>query len=252
MTPDTRTPIDNTLSGRVAIVTGGSRGIGRAVALALGRAGVHVAVNYHSDEAAAREVCARIEAMGSRAVAIRADVGEADDVAALVRKARDTLGTVTVLVNNAGISRLVPLDRIELQDWNDLLRTNLTSAFLMTQAVLPPMRQARWGRIINMSSIAAQTGGVIGPHYAASKAGMLGLTHSYANLLAREGITVNAIAPALIESDMIANNPAIRPDMIPMGRFGTADEVADLTVATLRNGYVTGQTINLNGGWYMN
>ncbi|WP_173582378.1 3-oxoacyl-ACP reductase family protein [Acetobacter musti] len=251
MVSNTGTNVDNTLGNRVAVVTGGSRGIGRAVALALAREGVHVAVNYHANEAAAREVCEAIEVLGSRAVAFRADVGEAEQVSALVSKAADALGEVAILVNNAGISRQVPLDRITVQDWEDLLRTNLTSAFLMTQAVLPAMRRAQWGRIINMSSIAAQTGGVIGPHYAASKAGMLGLTHSYAKLLSHEGITVNAIAPALIESDMIAHNPSIRPDMIPIGRFGTVEEVADLTVATIRNGYVTGQTINLNGGWYM-
>ena len=112
------------------------------------------------------------------------------------------------------------------------------------------MRAARWGRIVNLSSVAAQTGGVVGPHYAASKAGILGLTHSYANLLAKEGITVNAIAPALIETEMVRCNPNARPDLIPVGRFGTVDEVADVAVMLARNGYVTGQTINVNGGWY--
>lgn len=251
MGSDTGTHVDNTLTNRVAIVTGASRGIGRAVACALAREGVHVAVNYHENAAAAHEVCKEIEVIGTRAVAIRADVGDAAQVSTLVDQATDALGEVAILVNNAGISRHAPLDQITVQDWDDLLHTNLTSAFLMTQAVLPAMRRAGWGRIINMSSIAAQTGGVIGPHYAASKAGMLGLTHSYAKLLSHEGITVNAVAPALIESDMIAHNPSIRPDMIPIGRFGTADEVADMTIATIRNGYVTGQTINLNGGWYM-
>ena len=113
------------------------------------------------------------------------------------------------------------------------------------------MRAAKWGRIINLSSVAAQTGGVIGPHYAASKAGIIGLTHSYAALLAKEGITVNAIAPALIETDMIRDNPRATPALIPVGRFGTVEEVADVVVTLATNGYITGQTINVNGGWYM-
>ena len=123
--------------------------------------------------------------------------------------------------------------------------------FLMTQAVLPAMRKRRWGRIINLSSVAAQLGGVIGPHYAASKAGCLGLTHSYAALLAKEGITVNAIAPALIETEMVASNPRARSDIIPIGRFGEVEEVAEVALLLARNGYITGQTVNINGGWYM-
>jgi 3-oxoacyl-[acyl-carrier protein] reductase len=123
--------------------------------------------------------------------------------------------------------------------------------FLVTQAVLPGMRARRWGRIINLSSVAAQTGGVIGPHYAASKAGALGLTHSYAALLAKEGVTANAIAPALIETDMIAALPKARTDLIPVGRLGTVEEIASIVVFLACNGFVTGQTINANGGWYM-
>jgi len=117
--------------------------------------------------------------------------------------------------------------------------------------VLPGMRARRWGRIINLSSVAAQTGGVTGPHYAASKAGLLGLTHSYARQLVREGITVNAIAPALIETEMVTGNLNVTPAMIPVGRFGTPDEVAAVVVLLARNGYITGQTVNVNGGWYM-
>jgi 3-oxoacyl-[acyl-carrier protein] reductase len=128
---------------------------------------------------------------------------------------------------------------------------NLKSVFLVTQAVLPGMRSRRWGRMINLSSVAAQLGGVVGPHYAASKAGVLGLTHSYATLLAKEGITANAIAPALIATEMVANNPNARPDLIPLGRLGTVQEVAEVAVMLASNGYITGQTINVNGGWYM-
>ena len=140
---------------------------------------------------------------------------------------------------------------LDAQIWNDTIATNLSSAFFVTQAALPAMRAQRWGRIIMLSSVAAQTGGVIGPHYAASKAGLLGLTHSYANLLAKEGITSNAIAPALIDTDMIRGNPAITPQLIPIGRFGTSNEVAAVAVMLATNGYITGQTIGVNGGWYM-
>jgi 3-oxoacyl-[acyl-carrier protein] reductase len=130
-------------------------------------------------------------------------------------------------------------------------RLGQQSLLLVTQAVLSGMRSAGWGRIINLSSVAAQTGGVVGPHYAASKAGLIGVTHSYASRFAKEGITANAIAPALVETDMIHDNPNVRPDLIPVGRFGAVDEVAGVAVMLVRDGYVTGQTINVNGGWCM-
>lgn len=160
-------------------------------------------------------------------------------------------GSVSILVNNSGIARPQKIQDISEADWNELIDVNLKSAFLVTQAVLPKMRSTHWGRIINISSVAAQVGGVVGPHYAASKAGMIGLTHSYANLLAKEGITVNAIAPALIETEMVHANLNAKPDLIPVGRFGNVDEVADVVVMLAANGYITGQTINVNGGWYM-
>jgi 3-oxoacyl-[acyl-carrier protein] reductase len=239
------------LSGRVALVTGASRGIGRAIARQLAQAGCDVAVNYRRTEMGARGVWAEIKGMGRRAAAIRADVSDPEEARALVREVEETLGPVGILVNNAGISQLQPLETISVEDWHAVINTNLTSAFLVTQAALPAMRLQGWGRIIMLSSVAAQTGGVIGPHYAASKAGMLGLMHSYATLLAKEGITANAIAPALVETDMIRNNPNIKPEMLPVGRFGTIEEVADAALVLARNGYITGQTINVNGGWYM-
>jgi 3-oxoacyl-[acyl-carrier protein] reductase len=241
----------DTLSGKVALVTGASRGIGRAIALALGEAGVDVAVNYRARESAAQETCERLRALGRRALAIPADVSRAAEVARLHRTVEEQLGPVEILVNNAGITRPQPLLEITETDWDELLDTNLKSVFLLTQQVLPGMRARRWGRIINLSSVAAQTGGVVGPHYAASKAGILGLTHSYAALLAKEGITANAIAPALIYTDMVALNPKARADLIPVGRFGALEEVAEVAVLLARNGYITGQTINVNGGWYM-
>lgn len=236
------------LSGRVALVTGASRGLGRAIAVALAREGADVVVNYRERAADAAGVVREIESLGRRALAVQADVSMAADVARLVNTA---LGSIDILINNAGIARPQPIEEITERDWNKLIAVNLTSCFLMTQAVLPGMRARQWGRIVNLSSVAAQIGGIIGPHYAASKAGMIGLTHSYANLLAKEGITANAIAPALIETEMVTSNPAATPGRIPVGRFGAAEEVADVAVMLACNGYITGQTINVNGGWVM-
>jgi 3-oxoacyl-[acyl-carrier protein] reductase len=241
----------NELTGKVALVTGGSRGIGRATAVALAKAGADVAVNDNRREAEAQVVCEEVEAFGHRALVVKADVSKAAEVAHLVEAVEKGLGRIDILVNNAGIARPQPLGEITEQDWDDLLTVNLKSMFLLTQAVLQGMRQRKWGRIINLSSVAAQLGGVIGPHYAASKAGAIGLTHSYAALLVKEGITANAIAPAMIETEMITSNPKARPDLVPMGRFGTVEEVADVVVMLASNAYITGQTISVNGGWYM-
>ena len=239
------------LEGKIALVTGGSRGIGRAAAVALAKIGAVVAVNYKTRGEEAEAACREIQDQGGRAIAVQADVSSAAEVQRMVQQVEEQLGPVAALVNNAGITRPQPIHEITEQDWDEVLAVNLKSVFLVTQAVLPEMRAAKWGRIINLSSVAAQTGGVIGPHYAASKAGIIGLTHSYAALLAKEGITVNAIAPALIETDMIRDNPRATPALIPVGRFGTVDEVADVVVMLATNGYITGQTINVNGGWYM-
>ncbi len=241
----------DTLTDKIALVTGASRGIGRAIAIGLAEAGADVAVNYRSHEEDAWYTCNRIETLGRRAVAVQADVSVAGDVARLIATVETVLGPVSILVNNAGVTRPQPLQEITEADWDEIVAVNLKSVFLVTQAVLPRMRASKWGRIINLSSVAAQTGGVVGPHYAASKAGILGLTHSYANLLAKEGITANAIAPALIETEMVTSNPNARPDLIPVGRFGTVEETADVAVMLARNGYITGQTVNVNGGWYM-
>jgi len=243
--------MNNALSGKIALVTGASRGIGKAIAVALARAGADVAINYRQREDAAHATRAEIEMLGRRAIGVAADVSVASQVARLAEAVAQNLGPVSILVNNAGITRPQPIDQITEQSWDEVLAINLKSVFLVTQAVLPKMRAAGWGRIINLSSVAAQLGGVVGPHYAASKAGILGLTHSYALLLAKEGITVNAIAPALIETEMVTGNPNARADLLPVRRFGTVDEVADAAVLLATNGYITGQTINVNGGWYM-
>jgi 3-oxoacyl-[acyl-carrier protein] reductase len=239
------------LKGKVALVTGASRGIGAGIAVALARAGADVAVNFHHRAREAEAICHQIRELGRRTIALQTDVSQSGAVREMIARTAKELGSVGVLVNNAGIAKQQAIEDITENDWNQIIDTNLKSTFLVTQAVLPQMRHQRWGRIINVSSVAAQTGGVVGPHYAASKAGMLGLTHSLANLLAKEGITVNAIAPALIETEMVTSNAKASPSYIPVGRFGTVDEVASIAVLLATNGYITGQTINVNGGWYL-
>ncbi|MGA2328654.1 MAG: 3-oxoacyl-ACP reductase family protein [Bryobacteraceae bacterium] len=239
------------ITGKIALVTGASRGIGRAIAIALAREGADVAINYRSREEDANAVALAIRELGRRSIALRADVSKRDQVARLIQTVESELGSIGILVNNAGIARPQPLEEITERDWDELIAINLTSCFLVTQAVLPAMRARRWGRIINLSSVAAQLGGVVGPHYAASKAGMLGLTHSYAALLAKEGITANAIAPALVSTEMVTSNLRARADLIPVGRLGHVEEIAAIAVLLAKNGYITGQTISPNGGWYM-
>ncbi len=243
--------MNNEPNGRIALVTGASRGIGRAIALALARNGADVAVNYRTNDDLARELCGQIEGHGRRCVAIKADVSVGVEVTAMVETVLKELGDITILVNNAGIAKTRPVEDINESDWDEHLAVNLKSAFLVTQAVLPRMRSIGWGRIINVSSVAAHIGGVVGPQYAASKAGVIGLTHFYASQLAKEGITVNSIAPGPITTDMSAALPELRPELLPVGRFGTVEEVADIALMLVRNGYVTGQTINVNGGRYM-
>jgi 3-oxoacyl-[acyl-carrier protein] reductase len=239
------------LTGKVALITGGGRGIGRAVSLALARAGCDLAVNYRERRDDADSAVRKIQNLGRRAAAIQADVSRAADVKRLVRETESQLGPIEILVNNAGKILIQAVDQMTEESWNDMISSNLTSCFLVTQAVLPGMRARHWGRIINMSSVAAQAGSIVGVHYAASKAGMIGLTRSYARVLAKEGITVNAITPALVATEMVISNPVAKPDMIPIGRFGDIEEVADVALMLAGNAYITGQTINVNGGYYM-
>lgn len=235
----------------VALVTGASRGLGRAIALAFAGSGADVVVNYHSRQEEALSCADEIRRLGRRAAVVQADVSRVDEARRLVREAEAALGPVTVLVNNAGIARAQTLDEVGEADWDALIDTNLKSSFFVSQAVVPSMRAAHWGRIIFLSSVAAHIGGVVGPHYAASKAGQIGLCHFLASRLVHDGITVNAIAPALVETDMLANDLKATPGLIPVGRFGAPDEVASLAVMLLHNAYVTGQTLNVDGGLYM-
>jgi 3-oxoacyl-[acyl-carrier protein] reductase len=241
----------SSLRGHVALVTGGSRGIGAAIVKALGEAGCAVAVNYRARAAEAESFAKAIVAAGGKAIAIGADVSKTEAVSAMVARASSELGPVDILVNNAGIALTRGVDDLTEADFDETMLVNLKSAFLCTQAVLPGMRAKKWGRIVNISSGAARGAGSIGPHYNASKAGMEGLTRGYAARLVQEGITVNAVAPSLIETDMMKGQTEL-VSRIPLGRFGQPAEVAKAVMMLIDNPYMTGQTIAMSGGMAFN
>jgi len=238
--------------GRVALVTGASRGIGRAVALALAECGAKIAVNFRSRAREAEAVVAAIEARGGKAVAVAADVSVVAAVEAMLTTVAAQLGSVDLLINNAGVAIHRKIDDLSEADFDQTIATNLKSAFLCTRAVIPGMRERRFGRIVNISSGAARGAGVVGVHYNASKAGLEGLTRGYAARLAQYGITVNAVAPSLIDTEMMqgAENEAVQ--RIPIGRKGMPEEVAQAVVMVIANPYMTGQTVQLNGGLHFN
>jgi 3-oxoacyl-[acyl-carrier protein] reductase len=240
------------LTDRVALVTGGSRGIGRAVALSLADAGAAVAVNYRERAEEAAAVVDAIRKTGGRAMAIGADVSKSAEVSAMVRAIERELGPVDVLINNAGIALMRGLDDLTEEDFDLTIAVNLKSAFLCTQAVIPGMRTRKWGRIVNISSGAARGAGGVGVHYNASKAGMEGLTRGYAARLVKDGVTVNAVSPSLIETDMVKAGLASAVSRIPVGRFGTSEECAQVVLMLVGNGYMTGQTVPLSGGLSFN
>jgi 3-oxoacyl-[acyl-carrier protein] reductase len=232
-------------------VTGASRGIGAAIASALAETGAAVAVNYRERAADAETVVADIKSRGSRAIAVAADVSQGAAVAKMVEQVASALGPIDILVNNAGIAIVRGIDDLTESDFDATIAVNLKSAFLCTKAVLPSMRAKKWGRIVNISSGAARGAGAIGPHYNASKAGMEGLTRGYAARLVKEGITVNAVAPSLIETDMMRGRSDLA-QRIPLGRMGQPEEVALAVLMLLGNEYMTGQTIALSGGMAFN
>ena len=244
------------LDGQVAVVTGASRGIGRACAIELARHGASVVVNYIANEEMAQSCAKAIEAEGAKALVVQADVSKADQAKRLIETAEAEFGQVDILVNNAGVNRDRTVARMSAEEWDEVISTDLSSMFYCTNAAVGGMRERNYGRIINMASIIGQMGNVGQANYAAAKAGMIAFTKSAAKELARNNITVNAVCPGFIETEMVASlSDEIKENLlsqIPLGRFGTAEEVA----ATVRflcteGSFYTGSQLSFNGGQYM-
>ena len=241
----------NRLSNKVALVTGASGGIGQAIARRLAAEGASVALAYGANAKPAQQLADALVTDGGHALAVGADLRQADAPAALLAEVEPQLGSIDILVAAAGLGRRQNLEDIEIEDFDEMLAVNLRAPFLLAQRTLPGMRARGFGRILFFSSVAAFTGGIVGPHYAASKAGLHGLTHFLASRTAAEGVTVNAIAPALItETGMLPGDPEELRSRVPVGRLGKPDEVADLALAMLRNPYLTSQVVSVDGGMY--
>ncbi|OLT13157.1 hypothetical protein BJF78_22655 [Pseudonocardia sp. CNS-139] len=240
------------LKGRVALVTGGSGGIGRAIALDLAEDGARVAVHYASSGDRAREVVEEITAGGGEAVALAADLALAAEPDALVAQVEQRLGPVDVLVANHGVGvRRASIDEVDADTWDRTLAINTRAPFLLVRRVLPGMRERRFGRMLLTSSVAGLLGGIIGPDYAASKAALHGMMHYVSGRVAADGVTINALAPALIkDTGMLPGDPEELAAMIPVGRVGTPAEVSGIALAVLRNGYMTNHVIPVDGGMF--
>lgn len=249
--------VNNTLKGKTAVITGASRGIGKAIALKLGSCGCNVVINYKSNEQRAQNIIKTINDMGSRALAISADIGIFDEAKKLIDEAVKNFGSVDILVNNAGITRDGLLLRMKEKDFDDVINTNLKGAFNCTKHVCPIMLKQKNGRIVNISSVVGLTGNAGQINYSAAKAGIIGLTKSSAKEFASRGITVNAIAPGFIETDMTnvlkENVKEIILNSIPLNRLGRPEDIAELVgfLCSEGAGYITGQVINVDGGMVM-
>jgi acetoacetyl-CoA reductase/3-oxoacyl-[acyl-carrier protein] reductase len=244
------------LEGRVALVSGASRGIGRAIVLALAAEGAKIGLNFHSNEEAARAVADEITALGSTALLLQADVSDAEAARGMIKRVVDEWGRLDVLVNNAGITRDRSLRKLTDEDWMTVISNNLNSVYWCTSAAMPVMIQQAYGRIINISSFVGQAGNFGQANYAASKGGIIAFTKTAAIELAKFNITVNALAPGFTLTDMLAKVPDNIQDQIkariPMGRFGAPEEIAKAVLFLAADAdYITGQQINVNGGVYM-
>ncbi|MCM2979754.1 3-oxoacyl-[acyl-carrier-protein] reductase [Niallia circulans] len=245
------------LAGKVAVVTGASRGIGKSIALELAKQGADVVVNYAGSVDRANEVVKEIEALGRKAMSIQCDVSDSDAVNAMMKEVLDAFGSLDILVNNAGITRDNLLMRMKDSEWDDVINTNLKGVFLCTKAVTRPMMKQRKGRIINITSIVGVTGNPGQANYVAAKAGVIGFTKTTAKELAQRNITVNAIAPGFITTDMTDKlTEEVKNGMltqIPLGQFGKPEDIANAVVflASDESSYITGQTLHIDGGMYM-
>ncbi len=243
------------LQGKVAIVTGGSRGIGSTIAIELARKGANVVINYNSSKEFAESVVEEIGQLGGNAIMCKADVSKLEEAQSLVDETINQFGKVDILVNNAGITRDRTFRKLSPEEWYDVINVNLNSIFHTTTAVIDHMLEQKYGRIINISSIIGQAGGFGQTNYSASKSGIIGFTKSLALETAKNGITVNAICPGYIETAMSGEIPVQVMDQIlskiPMKRLGTTNEVADAVIFLANSSYITGQSINVNGGIYM-
>jgi 3-oxoacyl-[acyl-carrier protein] reductase len=243
--------VENAFDGRVALVTGASGGIGEAIAVALARQGAAVALGYGVNAEPAEALAARIVAGGGQAAALAGDLVSPAAPRALIDAAENQLGQVDVLVSNAGRGHPHTLEELSTDEFDQTIAINLRAPLLLAQRALPGMRERGFGRVLFISSVAAFTGGIVGPHYAASKAGLHGLTHYLAAGFASFGVTVNALAPALIShTRMLPGEPEELRDRLPVGRLGAPAEVADLALAVLRNPYITNQVISVDGGMH--
>lgn len=245
------------LQGKISLISGSSRGIGRAIAFALAEAGSDVVINYHSNSAAAGEVVTAIEKLGRRAIALQADVTNRDQVIGMIEKAQETFGIIQILVNNAGITRDRSFLKLSPEQWHEVIMTNLDGAFNLTGRLLPNMIESKWGRVINITSIVGQIGNFGQSNYAVAKGGLMAFTKTLAREVALKGVTVNAVSPGYIETDMTAVVPPQVLEQVkmltPMGRLGKPEEVAAAVafLANPRASFITGTIINVNGGMYM-